>query len=183
MALYDLVSVVAAPEHPVHSGELKKWKAIEQDVGIRFPDEYRAIAEKYGSGEFLSGTLEIANPFDPAYGTWLQYELKKLRHAQEDSPEEVPYAVFPDPDGLFPFGRDDNGNRFYWRMSGEPNSWPVICRSSEYHWATVNHTLTQFLSLLITNKLKINRTDFWGSPFAKEDWRFDPQSAGQKEDM
>lgn len=180
MTVSELQKIVAPPEDPVHSGDLKRWQAIEEAIGIEFPKDYFAIAVKYGSGEFLSGTLEIANPFDPAYETWIEYELKKLRRSQEDSPEDMPYAVFPEADGLFPFGRDDNGNRFLWQMSGEPDNWPIVCRSSEYHWATVKESLSEFLCLLITNKLKIKQTDFWGSPFAKDDWLFEPQRRKSK---
>ena len=174
MTIDELIQIVFPPSEPVHTGSREEWADVEKRFGVRFPDDYFEVAQNYGSGEFLSGTLEIANPFDPKYEVWLNYELKKLQRYQRDDPDEMPYAVFPQSDGLLPFGRDDNGNRFFWITRGEPNTGPIVCRSGAYHWEVVQSTLTNFLQLLITNKLDIDRKNFWGSDFLKEDWAFEP---------
>lgn len=42
----------------------------------------------------------------------------------------MPFALYPEPGGLFPWGLTDNGDRLYWLTEGEPNSWVSIIYES-----------------------------------------------------
>lgn len=176
MSVKELTGIVLPPGEPVNSGGRKEWNAAATKLGIVLPEDYYALARTYGSGKFLAGTLEIGNPFDPDYETWVDYELSKLRQYKATFPDEMPYNVHPEEDGLYPFGRDDNGNRFFWKTAGESDRWSIICYSrGADSWESVNHTLSDFLILLITNRLQINWSRFWGAPFPEEQRVFVPQ--------
>mgnify|MGYP005726913279 CR=1 FL=1 len=178
MSIRDLVQLITPPDEVQNSGGRVQWRSIEETIETAFPDDYFDLARTYGSGEFLNGTLEVLNPFDTRYGALLDYECAKLRKYKQDFPEEMPYSVHPEVGGLLPFARDDNGNRFLWQTLGDPNAWPIVCKPHGFDacdWQIVHHTLGEFLGLLITSDLKIDKARFWGEPFDNGDFVFVPQ--------
>lgn len=79
MSITELKNLVPSPPNPVHVGDAEQWTEIGKSVGIDLPTDYFDLCTAYGSGEFLAGPLEIANPFNPDYRVWVEYELNKIR--------------------------------------------------------------------------------------------------------
>lgn len=175
MTIDRLTDVVPPPAEPVYSGSQQEWSAFQEKVGLTFPEEYCTISSTYGSGRFLGGELKVANPFDPDDEDFASFELTRLRETKDNYPDEVPYPLFPDLGGLYPFGIDGNGNTFLWKTDASPEKWPIVCFNSEDYSEEVNHSLIQFLILLISNQLDINRRKFWGSNFSDHDLEFVPR--------
>ena len=48
-----------------------------------------------------------------------------MRETKDDYPDEVPYPLFPDSGGLYPFGIDGNGNTFLWKTEANANKWAI----------------------------------------------------------
>jgi SUKH superfamily protein len=117
--MHDLEALFefAAPRDPPLTIE---WDAARAALGVDLPDDYKALAEHYGSGT-LAG-LNIFIPGHPNRHADLlrQVEVKRdaLRYLIERDIEQ-PY----DPGTLLPWGSDDAGNTVWWRMEGD---WPVV---------------------------------------------------------
>lgn len=172
MSITELKNLVPPPPNPIHVGDADRWTEIGKSIGIELPSDYFDLCAAYGSGEFLAGPLEIENPFNPDYRVWVEYELNKIRRC---SPDDVPFPIFPDANGLFPFGRDDNGNRYYWLITMD-RPWPIVCGSHEYtDWESVDYPITEFLTLLLKNELEINYDNYYGDGFDPEDMIFEPR--------
>src|SRR5438874_1476982 len=52
MSLSELMAVVSPPQNPIEIGNESQLVAIEEKMGTRLPDDYRAFAEKFGTGRF-----------------------------------------------------------------------------------------------------------------------------------
>lgn len=74
---------------------------------------------------------------------------------QKFGTETFPYALYPEADGLLPWGTTDNGDQLFWLATGSPNEWSVIInevRSSIFeHFAC---SMTEFLYGLIISEIQ-----------------------------
>jgi hypothetical protein len=175
MTIDTLTSLVPPPDEPVYSGSQQEWNAFQEKVGLTFPKDYYIVTSTYGSGRFLAGEFKVANPFDRDDEDFANLELTRLRETKNDYPNEVPYPLFPDSGGLYPFGIDGNGNTFLWKTNTTSDEWPIVCFNSEDYSEVVNHSLIKFLVLLASNQLDINRRKFWGSDFSDDHLEFVPR--------
>ncbi|MFE3171194.1 hypothetical protein ACFXPA_21600 [Amycolatopsis sp. NPDC059090] len=98
----------------------RDWADVEQAVGIRFPDDYKALMAKFPSGCFRSA-VNFANPIDARIDL-AEFVRDNVHGVLEsfDSPwgnflEGTDYRLFPEPGGLLP-----------WANSEDPNHWPVV---------------------------------------------------------
>jgi hypothetical protein len=149
MAIEELVAFIPPREEPI-DGE-GDWGAAEAELGISFPSDFRALIRRYGTGEFF-GRLPIANPLTAWGRAWIGKQLKgwyEFRNAAE-----LDLAFHPERPGLFPWGRDTNGNSFFWLTKGAPDRWPIIQlqhgRAERPHRA--NATITTFLVRYAQNR-------------------------------
>lgn len=180
MTIDDLKQLMAPPEEVVYPGSKPDWDAFQNKVGMHFPAEYYALVHTYGSGRFLAGEFKIANPFDPDDQKFAEVELTRLKEARARDAKEVPFPLFPESGGLYPFGIDDNGNTFLWLTFGSTHEWPIVCFNSEDYSEVVNHTLTEFMVLLATNRLKIKRKKFWGNNVSTDQLEFVPRKLSSR---
>ena len=61
--LRQLFALVPAPEQPVATdSEHIDWESVEGQLGTRLPEDYKAIIDRYGSGDFCD-VLTLLNPF------------------------------------------------------------------------------------------------------------------------
>jgi len=175
MTIDNLKLLMAPPADPIYPGSQKEWSAFQKKIGLRFPRDYFTLVNTYGSGRFLAGEFKVANPFDPNDEGFAEFELKRLRETKASAPNEVPYPLFPESGGPYPFGTDGNGNTFLWITDSGSDKWAIACFNSEDYSETVNHSLIEFLVLLASNLLEINRKKFWGSDFPKDQLEFMPR--------
>ena len=82
MALTELRSLVAAPQHPVEVGDGLQWGLVEDAFGILFPEDYREYAMLYGSGKFRDESIEIV-VFNPCAKAYVEREEAQLGDAIE----------------------------------------------------------------------------------------------------
>lgn len=110
MDLEILASVIGAPTRPKFEVD---WKGLAEVMGTRLPADYRAFVEAYGPaavGEFLW-------PIVPLHGKYFR-ELAEIhrQHAmdRDEEPSRHPYAFYPEPDGLIPWGTTRRSDHFFW---------------------------------------------------------------------
>jgi hypothetical protein len=175
-----LASLMPPPTEPTYPGSRAEWESLQKKLGLQFPEDYYSLLNAYGSGRFLAGEFKVANPFDPGDSAFADVELRTLRDRRDNAASEVPYPLFPEPGGLYPFGIDGNGNTFLWLTQGKSETWPIACFNSEDYSELVKHRLPEFLILLATNRLRINRRKFWGSDFSGDQLEFIPRPPRRK---
>jgi hypothetical protein len=102
------------------------WAAVEGALGLRLPTDFRRFAEAFGSidlGDFVWIWSPAAGevPFEPATQVF-------LRHSRDWDPSAYPYAFWPEPGGLLPWGSSRASDHFFWDTSvgADPERWPVV---------------------------------------------------------
>lgn len=158
MGLERLRSVVPPPAEPLERGEPARWAGVEAELGTVLPDDFKAFTELYGSGKF-DDFLYLLNPFaaDPAGNLLAARDgmLAAYAGTRAKFPERLPLPPWPEPGGLLPLGRSDNGNELYWLTEGSPPAWPVVAfagRSTRHE--VHRHPVTDFLALLLSGELE-----------------------------
>ncbi len=171
MSIEELTRVLEPPHVPRDTHGSAGWEDVERRLGGRVPTDYRAFIERYGTG-YIGKFLTICNPFCEIEGLNLfghgNLALDALRELREHG-ERIPYPIFPEPGGLFPFGSTDNGDTLYWLTSGAPDSWRVAVNEARGPlWEVFEMTTTTFLARLFSRDLRCNVfPDDFPSPDAK----------------
>jgi hypothetical protein len=157
--LERLRALVPPPAEPVETGGAEPdWQAVEAKLGTALPDDYKAFTQAYGSGKF-DDFLWLFSPFAPPGPGNLVDERASTLDAYAESrtkfPERYPLPPFPEPGGVLPLGRSDNGDELYWVTEGEPDEWQIALfgsRSTPYE----RHALgvTAFLAALLAGELE-----------------------------
>jgi hypothetical protein len=106
------------------------WPAVEAELRLRLPADYRAFVERFGAGS-INQELYIDTPFAPsaqvdliaAHAQWAQ----ALRELHQEFPEYEPYPPYPPPGGLLLWGKTNSRVSLSWRTDGpNPDAWPVV---------------------------------------------------------
>lgn len=155
MAIADLLRVVASPNQPVEQGDAEQWTAVQEALGTSLPGDYRDFGQVYGSGYFGTRMLEVLNPFSIDFLGMLSGQCNWLREVRGlGRRSNVPYGVFPDQPGWFPWGHDPNGHWYCWLTQGEPDEWPIILLADNYSsFQQLEMSLTSFLAGFLSDQL------------------------------
>ena len=170
MSVAELKKLVPPPANPVEAGPANGWKAIEERLNVKLPDDYKDFGLAYGTGRFCRGFLEIYNPFSKSYEAIVDAEARFLKGVKEAG-MDLPYDVYPAEPGLFPLGRDENGHSIYWLMKNPSNSFQIVLRRHENVYETYSLTLTTFLARALANRI---RPIIWPDPFRADELVFEP---------
>lgn len=173
MTLQRLEQVVPPPTAPLEPVASERWSSAEATLGLTLPDDFKQLVDTYGTGmfnDFLTvfvpfagnknlNLLDVQTPILDAYRT-----------LAKEHPDTAPFPVFPEPGGLFPYARTDNGDVFYWKTVGEPNSWPTVLFESRHaFYEEFGQPTTELLAGLldgtITSESFPSPDDFGGDPF------------------
>ncbi len=178
MSIKKLISLVTPPAHPFEIGNFKKWRKIQDQLGLKLPKDLYDFAMHYGTGQFY-GDFIVFNPFSKSYLIQLEDHKKQIQDSRPRGLDEflanwcanMGYDPGEEPD-LFPWGRDANGNLYWWLMEGQPKSWPIITRTEEYEFAEWNMPMLTFVVKIFTNEI-VGYID--PGPFTPEKLVFEPK--------
>lgn len=133
-----LLRLVPPPKRPAFAGTLKAFREVERDLELKLPDAFKRVVRAYGQG-LWQGFWWIASPFaedQPAHQRpWHipRYRVAAgpesctiLRETKAAYPQLLPWPIYPDQGGLFPWAMTDNGGVLYWLTAGDPESWPTL---------------------------------------------------------
>jgi hypothetical protein len=152
-----LTQLLPPPADPVEPGRPDGWAAVERSLGTALPGDFKAFTQQYGSGT-VGDFLYLFNPFAAGQDGNLVAEkdrvLAAYRQTRARFPDRLALPPFPEPGGVLPLGRTDNGDELYWVTDGDPDHWPVALLASraalqELHAMPV----TGFLTALAANQL------------------------------
>ncbi|MEV5786789.1 SMI1/KNR4 family protein [Streptomyces sp. NPDC052287] len=122
----DLVSHVPPPSRPLWaSGD---WNKVESVLGLELPTDFKQLVGAYGAYHF-AGFLTPLTPFggrDLLVGPAKRL-LDQERGFRDSNPEACPYPFYPEPGGLLPWARTDNGDNVCWLTDRTPDEWTVVC--------------------------------------------------------
>jgi len=128
VAFDDLEALVPPPTAPIAADG--DWTMVEQTLGVRLPTDFQALVRRYGHGQFADITLltpfsaGAEDLFNLVYRARAQLDL--YRDHRDAWPEDFPYSLYPEPQGLLEWANTGNGDGLYWLTLGEPDSWPVV---------------------------------------------------------
>ena len=148
-----LEEVAPPPRDPVETTGAGGWQAVERQLGLTLPTDYHRLIDRYGTGQF-GQFLWVLNPFTSNKNLNLLVHGRAIldadRELREAWPDVVPHALFPEAGGLLPAAVTDNGDRLYWRTTGDSDSWSIVlCESRgpgvEYHPSVLSVVIRDWL--------------------------------------
>jgi SMI1-KNR4 cell-wall len=105
------------------------WSTVERSLGTGLPADYKGFIDAYGFVR-LDDFLLVFSPFVADGPGNLVTEsvsgIAAYRTMRDRFPDNVALAAFPEPGGLLPVARTDNGDDLYWSTIGAPDEWPVV---------------------------------------------------------
>ena len=165
-----LRQLLPPPADPVEPGRPEGWAEVEAALRTGLPSDFKAFTELYGSGT-VDDFLYLFNPFAAGPDGNLLAEKDRVlagyRQTRARFPERLPMPPFPEPGGVLPLGRTDNGDELYWVTQGDPDGWPVALLESRAARQEVHPMpVTEFLAALAANQLtsRILPGDLIGRP-------------------
>ncbi|GAA1550302.1 hypothetical protein GCM10009827_083690 [Dactylosporangium maewongense] len=118
----DLVRLVLPPAEPVDADA--DWAAVEAELGLPLPADYKALVGRYGHGEFHEiGLLTPANLIARA-----RELLPAFGPSRERFPEYYPHLLYPEPGGLLEWGSHPAGHQLCWDTA---NGWTMALVSED----------------------------------------------------
>lgn len=143
------------------------WDVIERSLGqLRLPSDYKASVEVFPKGKF-SELISVIRPGDmnkspSEYLGYYSTQLEDMRNWREKGHGEFPYPIFPEPEGLLPWGVGPRGELCFWLTnSTNPEDWPVVTADVDFvSWKIFEGTMCQFLVNLVSGRV--------GNPFGSK---------------
>jgi len=163
MTLENLVRILPPPTHPYNIGTPNEWATIEEALGFVLPTDYKQFTHTYGTGR-IAGFLVVRNPFVASDSDNLlraaDDTLEYLRAAREIDAETVPYPLYREPEGLFPWGTTDQEQTLLWHRVGSPDQWTVVV-SDEYTCWQYEQTMTDLLASWLSREQTYEPFPVW----------------------
>src|SRR5678816_3550004 len=120
----QLLALVGKPAAPMASGS--DWAPVERRLSLEFPTEIKQLVQLFGIGPWAD-FLHMLSPFATDELLLERSALRSLGALHEirrSYPKQVPYAVYPEQLGLFPWAGTDNGDTICWLTEGY--RWPIV---------------------------------------------------------
>lgn len=134
----------------------RNWKDAEKKIGIKLPSDYKNFIDKYGTGG-LDNFLWVLTPFDEGYINLIKRSeiiLCAYEESKTQSDDGFVHDVYPNKDGIFPWGYTDNGDELYWKTNEDSGKWDIVVYPSRESFGYVyKMSLTEFLYKLIVKEL------------------------------
>ncbi len=149
MAAIDVLATPSAPRESVVD-----WPTVETEMRTSLPEDYKDFILRYGTGK-IGEFIWVLNPAasNPNLNLIRRSEeilraLREYRVSLAALGKTVPFAAFPEPGGLLPWGGTDNGDVCYWRTGDpDPNEWHVVLNDGRGAiWEEFDVTMTQFIA-------------------------------------
>lgn len=145
MPIKKLTALIAPPKAPLDADG--DWRAAEIVVGAQYPADFRELITRYGTGSFFRGFLTVYNPMTVGGLACIKQDENIYRQYREGL-YPLPLPVHPESPGLLPWGRDENGNGYFWLTKGKPEKWPIVFvgHGHESHPVQLQTDITGFLA-------------------------------------
>ncbi|WP_182872948.1 SMI1/KNR4 family protein [Microbispora sp. H10670] len=161
-SLADLTAIIGPPRKPA---PLVDWAAIEAETALVFPDDYKEWAARYANirlsnflyvsrpdaaGEERQGVIARLNQLRPLIEEWGTIDLVNDEGEEIEAP---PFPLYPEPEGLYPWGATDNGDYLLWLTTTDPSPWTVVVTDGATWWHFPG-SLTDFLVGIMSRSVR-----------------------------
>lgn len=117
------------------------WPEIETKLGLSLPEDYKELLQGLPPGRYNDQFIDVRHPifagspdrfvsglkeFSGALKECRDLEKKFGEHAATHLP------VYPEPDGILPWGRVEDDWILAWKTAGEPSTWESVAVSFEF---------------------------------------------------
>ncbi len=128
-SLRSLQQVAPPPSIPLETGTPADWPRAEAALPLALPPDYREFIQAYGSGcfrRFLWPLNPVSEDENLNLAAQAPLLIWGLAEAKKRDTATLPFPVHPEPGGLFPWGRTENGDTLCWLTDDDPARWPVV---------------------------------------------------------
>ncbi|PPJ01227.1 hypothetical protein C5E51_34500 [Nocardia nova] len=148
MTALDELTTLLPP--PAGAGRSFDWTAVEQQLGVTIPDDFKALLGVYGDVRFCNA-LRLYRPADDP---WLDLAAVTLaaRDPLADNefgepPADVPAGVSIDPATLIQWGGSFGGDYCLWDAHDpDPQKWTLVFTDiDKLDWGFYPGTVTEYL--------------------------------------
>lgn len=160
MTIERLTAVLPPPPSPVEAPGAHDWAVAEEALGLRLPTDYRAFVDAFGSGT-VDGFIHVLNPAAAHAGGRLGSAVAEILGIQREirQTSDSPFPIHPEPGGLLPWARTDNGNNLYWltEPADDPDRWPILVDEARGPgWFRHEGPMTAFLADALTGAIRVS---------------------------
>jgi hypothetical protein len=154
MSIAKLVTLLPPPAHPRDTGSSNQWLAGEARLQSALPRDYKAYIDMYGTG-VIGYLVRPHNPFASAPLFDLFAQIETITHtrrfyAASFGADWCPYPLYPELDGLLPWGNTLDGDTLFWHMHGPADSWStIIAEVKSKTFETFAGSMSEFLYAII----------------------------------
>lgn len=159
MSVSDVARLITPPNNPNEAPQQRDWSNIEAALATSLPEDYKEFINLFGTGK-IDNFLWIFNPFSQNeninLATKVHVQLTALFELQAYG-EVLPYKLFPESNGVFPFGITENGDVLYWHTVGQPDAWTVLVNEARSpDWEAFEMIMTEFLFKVLSRQIHPN---------------------------
>jgi hypothetical protein len=161
MAIRDVTALIPPPAEPSQVGTLADWQAVERELGLTLPSDYRDFVFTYGTGD-LARFYRVWNPFQGSEFVDLVRRICGYeQESQRQFPERFPYPIYPECPGFLPWGSDDNGNYYGWLTEGLADQWPVLTNAVRGQGYLLHRcSMTDYLARVLRGEIRPLASDY-----------------------
>jgi hypothetical protein len=151
MTIETLLAAVPPPAAPFDAFA-GPWDPIEAELGRAMPPDYKDFVRLYGTGHFME-FLGVSIPRSSNPNVRLESFVPRTCEAFRGV-DGLPYPLWPNADGLLPFGVTDDGDQLFWLPRGTPPNWGVVVwYRGLFEVETFDCDMTDFLAGLATGDI------------------------------
>jgi len=172
----DLQKIVAPPGFPTSNGSFDGFTKIEIELGLLLPSDYKDLIMTYGDGCW-QGFWYLLNPFTKNHNLNLiaqasrdevsGYDILSAERNIKNLEANYPHRIWPEKDGIFPWGITDNGGRFFWITTGKADDWPTLYYPSrDPDFKSYDLSISEIILGAVSGALPIFADEFGGESFS-----------------
>ena len=151
MTIETLLKVLPPPAEPFETFD-GPWEPIEAALGVVVPQDYKDFVRIFGNGSFLD-FLMVLIPRSRSYNLWIVPSVRRAREMFRGL-DDVPYTLWPHPQGLILCGGTDDGDSLFWLPRPAPEPWSIVVWDRGFgEFETFECDLTDFLAGLVTGEI------------------------------
>ena len=154
MTIERLMAVVPPPAAPSETFR-GPWEPVEAKIGRELPPDYKAFVRLYGGGYFFTDAVMINVAGAVSRGARLEAQVPIICGSfTAGGDDQLPYRLWPEPDGLIPFGSTMDGDYICWLPEGEPAAWTIVVWGRGLGtFEAFDCDMTDFLAGLVTGEI------------------------------